>query len=120
MSVNMTRSSPAPVVSCYFFGGCNMPNDLIATAQALGQASGGCEPLPNLFREIGLAAVANELNLQLDTLDPDVAEAVERGAAALFPAWYGRSLTRGAVAKRGAWRARQDNPSASRREKLRS
>jgi hypothetical protein len=61
-----------------------MPNELIATAQALGQASGGCEPLPNLFREIGLAAVANELNLQLNTLEPDVAAAVERGAAALL------------------------------------
>jgi hypothetical protein len=93
-----------------------MPNDLIATAQALGQATGGCEPLPNLYREIGLAAVANELNLQLNTLDPDVAEAVERGAAALFPAWYGPSLTRGAVAKRGTSRARRDNSRVSRRE----
>ena len=93
-----------------------MPNDLMATAQALGQATGGCEPLPNLYREIGLAAVANELNLQLNTLDPDVAEAVERGAAALFPAWYGPSLTRGAVAKRGTSRARRDNSRVSRRE----
>jgi hypothetical protein len=65
-----------------------MPHDLIATAQALGQASGGCEPLPNRYREIGLAAVANGLNLQLNTLDPDMAEAVARGTAALFPAWY--------------------------------
>jgi hypothetical protein len=96
-----------------------MRDDLIATAQALGQASGGCVPLPNRYREIGLAAVANELNLQLNTLDPDVAEALERGAAALFPAWYGPSLTCGAAAKRGTWRARQNNPRGSRREKLR-
>ncbi len=94
-----------------------MPDDLIATAQALGQATGGCDPLPNLYREIGLAAVANELDLPLNTLDPDVAEAVERGAAALFPAWYGPSLTRGAVAKRGTSRARRDNSRVSRREK---
>ena len=60
-----------------------MPNDLIATPQALGQASGGREPL-SLYREIGLAAVASGLKLQLNTLDPDVAEAVERGTAALF------------------------------------
>jgi hypothetical protein len=97
-----------------------MSNNPAANARTLGEASDGQTPLSGLYREVGLAAVANELNLQLDTLDPDVAEAVERGAAALFPAWYGRSLTRGAVAKRGAWRARQDNPSASRREKLRS
>jgi hypothetical protein len=71
-----------------------MPNDLIAAAQALGQATGGYEPLPSLYREIGLAAVAIELNLQLNTLDPDVAEAVERGSAALFPAGYEPSPTR--------------------------
>jgi hypothetical protein len=70
-----------------------MPNDLIATPQALGQASGGREPLSSLYREIGLAAVASGLKLQLNTLDPDVAEAVERGTAALFAA-YGPSLTR--------------------------
>jgi hypothetical protein len=34
--------------------------------------------------EIGLAAVASGLKLQLNALDPDVAEAVERGTAALF------------------------------------
>jgi hypothetical protein len=71
-----------------------MPNDLTATAQAVGQASGGWEPSSSLCREIGLAAVARGLNLQLNTLDPDVAEAVKRGAAALFLAGYGPSLTR--------------------------
>src|SRR5271167_4502473 len=90
----MTRRSPAPVVFCFFFGGCHMASDLIATAQAFGQASGGCEPLSSLYREIGLAAVASGLKLQLNTLDPDVAEAVERGATALFLAGYGPSLTR--------------------------
>jgi hypothetical protein len=71
-----------------------MPNDLTANAQAAGQASGGCKPLSSLCREIGLAAVATELNLQLNTLELDVAEDVERGAAALFLAGYGPSLTR--------------------------
>ena len=71
-----------------------MPNDLIAAPLALGPASGGREPLSSPYREIGLAAVASGLKLQLNTLDPDVAEAVERGAAALFLAGYGPSLTR--------------------------
>jgi hypothetical protein len=71
-----------------------MPDYLIVPAQVLGQVSGGGEPLSSLFREIGLAAVASGLKLKLNTLDPDVAEAVERGAAALFLAGYGPSLTR--------------------------
>jgi hypothetical protein len=37
-----------------------------------------------LYREAGLAAVAVELNLPVSELAPDVVEAVERGAAALF------------------------------------
>jgi hypothetical protein len=71
-----------------------MPNDLTANAQALGQASCGSKPLSSLYREIGLAAVATELNLQLNTLDLDAAEAVQRGAAALLVAGSGRGLTR--------------------------
>ncbi len=71
-----------------------MLNDLTANAEALGQAGGGCKPSSSLYREIGLAAVAAELNLQLNALEPDVAEAVQRGAAALFLAGSGRSLTR--------------------------
>jgi len=71
-----------------------MPNNLTANAQALGQAGGGSKPLSSLYRELGLAAVATELNLQLNTLEPDVAEAVQRGAAALFLAGSGRSLIR--------------------------
>jgi len=70
-----------------------MPNDLTASAQALDQASGGGTPLSSLYREIGLAAVATALNLQLNTLEPDVADAVQRGAAAISLAGSGRSLT---------------------------
>jgi hypothetical protein len=71
-----------------------MLKDLTANAETLGPAGGGCKPSSSLYREIGLAAVAAELNLQLNTLEPDVAEAVQRGAAALFPAQSGRTLTR--------------------------
>jgi len=46
-----------------------------------------------LCRAFGLAAVAAELNLQLHTLGPATAEAIERGAAALFLAGYGPKLT---------------------------
>ena len=67
-----------------FFGDYTMPNNPAANARTLGEASHGQTPLSGLYREVGLAAVANELNLQLNTLEPDVAAAVERGAAALL------------------------------------
>ncbi len=50
-------------------------------------------PLSPLCRAFGLAAVAAELNLQLDTLEPETAKTIERGAAALFLAGYGPRLT---------------------------
>ena len=72
-----------------------MSTDLItADARAPGEASSGRRPLSSFYRDIGLATVASEFNLQLDTLEPDVAEAVERGAAALLLAGFGPSLTR--------------------------
>ena len=52
----------------------------------------GASLLP-LCRAVGLAAVAAELNLQMDTLEPETARAIERGAAALFLAGYGPRLT---------------------------
>ena len=42
-----------------------------------------------LHREVGLAAIAAELQLELFTLAPEVAQAVEKGAAALFLSGYG-------------------------------
>jgi hypothetical protein len=62
-----------------------MSNNPAANARTLSEASDGQTPFSGLHREVGLAAVANELNLQLNTLEPDVAAAVERGAAALRP-----------------------------------
>ena len=70
-----------------------MSNHLTADARAPGEASSGGTPLSSLYHEIGLAAVAAELNLQLNTLEPDVADAVQR-AAALLVAGDARSLTR--------------------------
>ena len=71
-----------------------MSTDLTADARAPGEASNGRRLVSSLYRDIGLATVATELNLQPDTLEPDVAEAVERGAAALLLAGFGPSLTR--------------------------
>jgi hypothetical protein len=51
------------------------------------------EDSSRVYREIGLAAVAAELNLRANTLEPEVADAVERGAAALFLAGYSPRLT---------------------------
>jgi hypothetical protein len=65
-----------------------MPN-LTASPRASREQTDRGRPL---CREIGLAAVAIELNLELSTLQPDVAESIERGAAALFEAGYGSSL----------------------------
>ena len=71
-----------------------MSNNLTADARPTGEASRDWRPLSSLYRDIGLATVATELNLRLVTLEPEVAEAVERGAAALLMAGFGRSLTR--------------------------
>ena len=60
-----------------------MSRDILAEGSSL---------LP-LCRAFGLAAVAAELNLQMDTLEPETARAIERGAAALFLAGYGPRLT---------------------------
>ena len=64
-----------------------MLTDALADSRSLEQ------PLSSLCRAVGLAAVAAELNLQVHTLDPVTAAAVERGAAALFLAGYSRRTT---------------------------
>jgi hypothetical protein len=60
-----------------------------AFPSAYKQRADFAEPLSCLYREAGLAAIAFELNLQVHELAPEVAEAVERGAAALFLGGYG-------------------------------
>ena len=68
-----------------------MPN-LTANPRASREPTDTGRPLSSLCREIGLAAVAIELKLELGTLESEVAEAIEQGAAALFDAGYGPSL----------------------------
>jgi hypothetical protein len=71
-----------------------MPNLTVNPRASRGPTDSG-RPSSSLYREIGLAAVAIELKLELSTLgivQPDVAEAIEQGAAALFDAGYGPSL----------------------------
>lgn len=58
------------------------------------QAAKPVAQLACLNREAGLAAVAAELQLEVGTLEREVAEAVERGAAALFLAGFGPPLTK--------------------------
>lgn len=65
-----------------------MREDPLAFPGAWNQSAGLAKPLFGLCREAGLAAVAVEFNLQVDELAPEVAQAIERGAAALFLGGY--------------------------------
>jgi hypothetical protein len=47
-----------------------------------------------LYREVGLAVVAAELSLRGDMFEPELAEALDRGAAALIFAGYNRRRPR--------------------------
>jgi hypothetical protein len=80
-----------------------MSDNLSGNSRAFGELTDIRRPVSILCREIGLAAVAMELNLELRTLEPDVAGAIERGAAALFDAGYGPSL----IGRRRSDRARE-------------
>jgi hypothetical protein len=105
-----------------------MPN-LTASPRASREPTDSGRPLSSLCREIGLAAVAIELKLELSTLgtlQPDVAEAIEQGAAALFDAGYGPSLighqrsiwvrekSRRQKVRRRASKARQSRPATGK------
>ena len=61
-----------------------MRQDPLAFPSGWNQSADFAKPLFGLYREAGLAAVAVEFNLRVYELAPEVAEAVERGAAALF------------------------------------
>ena len=62
-----------------------MRQDLPAQPQSLEQRAGQSKLLSRLYRDVGLAAVAAELELQASALEADVAEAVVRGAPLLAP-----------------------------------
>ena len=87
-----------------------MRQDPLAFPSVWNQSAGFANPLFGLYREAGLAAVAVELNLQVYELAPEVAEAVERGAAALFLGGYGPYST---VTRQSAGLARK--PVSARR-----
>ena len=103
--------------------------NLTASPRVSREPTDSGRPLSSLCREIGLAAVAIELKLELGTLESEVAEAIEQGAAALFDAGYGPSLIdtneafgsvrKAAVKRCGGGQAWQDNPGRFRRGKAR-
>ena len=86
-----------------------MPQDSLANPH------GGAKTLPCLYREVGLAAVAVALNLQLDAFEPDVADAVRRGAAALFLAGYGPRPTNRPKARQATFKMRRPSNLQARR-----
>jgi hypothetical protein len=69
-----------------------MHEDLSINRAGVDRMLGHLRPLSSMCREVGLAAVAAELHLAVDDLELDTADAVERGAAALFLAGFGPRL----------------------------
>jgi hypothetical protein len=61
-----------------------MRQDLPSNPPVLQQRVGQSRLLSRLYRDVGLAAVAAELDLELDVLEPDMVEAVQRGATVLL------------------------------------
>jgi hypothetical protein len=62
-----------------------MRQDIPAKTQLLEQRAGQSKLLSRLYRDVGLAAVAAELDLQVSALEADIAAAVARGAPLLAP-----------------------------------
>ncbi|WP_158817272.1 hypothetical protein [Methylocapsa sp. S129] len=61
-----------------------MRQDLPADPPILQQRAGQSKLLSRIYRDVGLAAVAAELDLQLNALEPEMADAVQRGACVLL------------------------------------
>src|SRR5580658_9615624 len=61
-----------------------MQQDLPINRATVDKILGHARPSSITTREVGLAAVAAELSLRIEDLELDAADAVERGAAALF------------------------------------
>jgi hypothetical protein len=85
-----------------------MHQNLLINRAAVDKILGHEKPLSSMTHEIGMAAVAAELHLGVDDLELDAADAVEKGAAALFLAGFGPkgvgSVARGRTAKGAALR----------------
>jgi hypothetical protein len=60
-----------------------MRQELSVNSPVLEQRAGGTSLLSRLYREIGMAAVYAELELQPDALEPETAQSVERGLSLL-------------------------------------
>jgi hypothetical protein len=77
----------------------NLPINRATVDKILGHV----KPLSSMAHEVGMAAIAAELHLDIDDLELDAADAVQKGAAALFLAGFGRqrvaSIARGRTAK---------------------
>ena len=80
-----------------------MSQKLPVNRAAVNTILGHVKPLSSMTHEVGMAAVAAELHLDLDDLELDAADDVEKGAAALFLAGFGpkrvASIARGRTAK---------------------
>ena len=62
-----------------------MRHDFAAIPDAIEAPAGRTRLLSRLYRDIGIAAVALELDLSRDQLEPEVVACVERGARFLLP-----------------------------------
>ncbi len=63
-----------------------MRNDFDAIPEASGQRELRGSVLTRIYRDIGLAAVADALNLAPGDFDPDISQSLERGGFYLLPA----------------------------------
>ena len=85
-----------------------MHQNVVINRPAVDKILGHEKPLSSMTHEIGMAAVAAELHVGIDDLELDAADAVEKGAAALFLAGFGpkrvASIARGRTAKGAALR----------------
>ena len=93
-----------------------MQQNILINRAAVDKILGDEKPLSSMTHEVGMAAVAAALQLGIDDLELDAADAVEKGAAALFLAGFGpkpaASLPRSRTAKGGV---RKTGRSASAR-----
>jgi hypothetical protein len=62
-----------------------MRHDLTAIPDVIEARAGRSRLLSRLYRDIGLAAVAAEFELPVEEFDPELGEALERGARYLAP-----------------------------------
>ena len=62
-----------------------MRHDLTAIPDVIETRAGRSRLLSRLYRDIGLAAVAAEFELRAADFEPELGEAVERGARYLLP-----------------------------------